>query len=130
AVVAVDAGRTLVELDVGNDRERYAALLAVLAERHAQLLQRLQIAARGIFELHADRHQAIADVEFGERRADIADGGDADGLRQAFGRDAEARGEIGARLDAQLGALQRGFRDHVGDGRNTLHLRRKFAGDV
>ena len=38
AVIAVDAGRALVELDVGDHRERHAALLAVLAERHAQLL--------------------------------------------------------------------------------------------
>ena len=30
AVVAVDAGRALVELDVGDDRERHAAALAAL----------------------------------------------------------------------------------------------------
>src|SRR6185437_1687995 len=45
-VVAVDAGRTLVEPDVGNHRERHAALLAVRAERHPQLLKRPQVAAR------------------------------------------------------------------------------------
>ena len=129
-VVAVDAGRALVELDVGNHRQRHAALFAVLAERHPQLVEQRDIAARGILELDADRHQPVAGVEFGERRTDVADGGDADGLRQAFGGDAEPGGEIGARLDAQLGPVQRGFGDDIGDQRNPLHLGREFAGDV
>ena len=89
-----------------------------------------KIAARGVLELDPDRHQPVAGVEFRQRRADVADGGDADGLRQAFGGDAEPGGEIGPRLDAQLGPVERGFRDHVGDQRNPLHLRRQFAGDV
>src|SRR5207248_244277 len=130
AVVSVDAGRALVELDVGNDRERHAAFLAVLAERHTQLLERLQLAARGVFELDADRHQPVAGIEFGERRTDVADGGDADGLRQAFGGDAEPCREIRPWPDAQFGPVERGFRNHVGDDRNPLHLRRQLAGDV
>ena len=36
-----------------------------------------------------------------------------------------ARGRI-----AQFGPVERGFRDHVGDDRNPLHLGRQFAGDV
>ena len=130
AVVAVDAGRALVELDVGDDRQRHAAAFAALAERHPQLLEHLQVAARAVLELDPDRHQPVAGVEFRQRRADVADGGDADGLRQALGRDAEPRGQIRARLDAKFGPVERGFRDHVGDDRNPLHLRRQFAGDV
>ena len=130
AVVAVDAGRALVELDVGDHRQRHAALFAVLAERHPQLVEHRQVAARGVLELDPDRHQPVAGVEFGQRRADVADGGDADGLRQAFGGDAEPGGEIGARLDPQFRPVERGFGDHVGDQRNPLHLGREFAGDV
>ena len=130
AVVAVDAGRALVELDVGDDRQRHAAAFAALAERHPQLLQHLQVAARAVLELDADRHLAVAGVEFRQRRADVADGGDADGLRQALGGDAEPRRQLGARPDSQFGPVERGFRDHVGDDRNPLHLRRQFAGDV
>ena len=129
-VVAVDAGRALVELDVGDDGQRHAALFAVLAERHPQLFEQREIAARGVLELDPDRHQPVAGVEFRQCRADVADGGDADGLRQAFGGDAEPRGEIRLRLDAQFGPVERGFRDHVGDQRNALHLGREFAGDV
>jgi len=119
AVVAVDAGRTLVELDVGDDGERHAAAFAALAERHAQLLQHLQIAAREVLELDTDRHLTVAASNLGERRADVADGGDADGLRQAFGGDAEARRKLGARTDPQFGPVERGFRDHVGDDRKS-----------
>jgi len=90
----------------------------------------LQIAARGVLELDTDRHLTVAGVEFGERRADVADGGDADGLRQAFGGDAEARRKLGARTDPQFGPVERGFRDHVGDDRNPLHLGREFARDI
>ncbi len=129
-VVTVDAGRALVELDVGDDRQRHAAALAALAERHPQLLQHLQVAARAVLELDADRHLAVAGVELGERRTDVADGGDADGLRQAFGGDAKPRRQFGPRPDPQLRPVERGFRDHVGDDRNPLHLGRKLVGDV
>jgi len=61
----------------------------VLAKWHPQLLGQWQVAAGGVFELDPDRHQPVAGVEFCERRADIADGGDAYRLRQALGGDAE-----------------------------------------
>ena len=109
AVVAVDAGRTLVELDVGDRPKRHAALLAVLAIGTRNCSSILQVAARAVLELNADRHQPVAGVELGQRRTDVADGGDADGLRQAFGGDAEPRRQIGARLDAQLGPVERRF---------------------
>ncbi len=46
---------------------------------------------------------------FASAGPDVADGGDADGLRQAFGGDAEPCREIGARLDAQLRTIERAF---------------------
>ena len=66
------------------------------------MLQRLQVAARGILELNPDRHLAATGIELGERRTDVADGRDPNGLRQALGGDAQPGGKIGAGLDAQL----------------------------
>src|SRR6185295_17045358 len=81
-------------------------------------------------ELDTDRHLTVAGIEFRQRRTDVADGGDTDRLRQALGGDAEPRREFGARPVPQFRPVEGGFRNHVGDDRNPLHLRRQFAGDV
>src|SRR4029077_789543 len=99
-------------------------------QRHPQLLEHLQVATRAVLELNADRYLPIAGVELGERRTDVADGGDTNGFRQAFRGDAEARGQIRPRLDTKLRPVERGFRDHIGDQRNALHLVGEFAGDI
>ncbi len=117
-------------MDVGDNRQRHAAAFAALAERHPQLLQHLQIAARIVLELDADRHLTVAGIEFRQGRTDVADGGDTDRLRQALGGDAETCREFGAGPDTQFRPVERGFRNHVGDDRNPLHLRRQLAGDV
>jgi hypothetical protein len=57
-------GRALIEPDVGDNGKRHAALFAVLTERHPQLIEDLQVAARGVLELDADRHQPVTGVEF------------------------------------------------------------------
>ena len=102
----------------------------MLAKWHPQLLEQWQVAAGGVFELDPDRHQPVAGVEFCERRADIADGGDAYRLRQALGGDAEPCCQIRPRLDTKFGPVERGLGNHIGDQRNSLHLGRQLAGDV
>ena len=65
---------------------------------------------------------------------DIADGGDADRLGQAFGRDAETDRQIHPRQDAKLGPAERRVGDHIGDERGHRrvlpHLACKLVGDV
>ena len=84
------------------------------------------VAARALLELHADRHLPVADVELGEIGADVADGGDAHGLRDGFRGDAELGRDVGDRHHAQLRAVELRRRHHVGEQRDALGL----AGEV
>ncbi len=127
AVVAVDGGRPLTELEIGNRRERNGG---ARGRRDLELLQELPAFARLLVELHADRHLAVADVELGEVGANVADGGDTDGLGDRLRGHAELRGELGLRIDAQLGAVQLGRRDDVGDHRNAPRLARQVRADL
>ncbi len=88
AVVAVDGGRALAELELGDGRQRHGG---ARGGRDLQLFDELAVLARLFVELHADRHLAVADVELGEVGADVADGGDAHGFGDGLGRDAELR---------------------------------------
>ena len=65
---------------------------------------------RLLVELHPDRDLAVADGELGEVGVDVADGGDAQRLRQRRRRNAELgrRCEIGN--DDHLGPVERGVR--------------------
>ena len=83
-----------------------------------------------LVELHADRHLAVADVELGEVGADVADGGDAHGLGDGLGGDAELGGDVGDRHHAQLGPVELGRRHDVGEQRNALGLAGQLGGDV
>ncbi len=99
AVEPADGDRALAELNVADRQQRHAA---AARGRHLQLLEHLAVGARALVEQHADRDQAVPGVELRQRLADVADGGDADRLRQAFGRDAEADSQVAARTNAQL----------------------------
>ena len=72
-----------------------------------QPFEYLPIGTRTRIELHADRHEPPAGVELGQRRTDVADRCDADRFGQALGRDAEPPGDVAARMDKQLGPVER-----------------------
>ena len=104
--LAVEAGNVdgpLAEVDRANGEQRHAA-----AERgrHTQLLEHLAIGARTFLQQDAHRDDAIAGVELGERLRHIADGGDADGFRQALGGDPQRNRQIETGIDPQLRSLQ------------------------
>ena len=81
AIIAVDAGRSLVEFDVGDCRKRHTA---AAAHRHPQLLDAFAgPRVRGL-ELNPDGDQSVAGVEFCQRGTDVADGCDPNRLRQGF----------------------------------------------
>ena len=92
--------------------------------------RRCAIGARLLVELHADRHLAVADVELGEVGGDVADGGDAHGLRDGLGGHAEVGGDLGLRDDAQLGPVELGRGDHVGEQRQALGLAGQLGRDL
>ena len=92
AIVAIDRGRPLSQLEARHGRERHGR-----ARRGGDLAGTpgsCSVAARALLELHADRHLPVADVELGEVGADVADGGDAHGLRDGLGRYAELGGNV------------------------------------
>ncbi len=119
AVIARDADGTFAEAYVGerDQGHPHAAL-----RRHAKLFENLPIRARLFVEQHADRDRPAAGFELCKRRADIADGRDPDGLRQALGRYAQTHGQIPARVDSQLRPIERGSRQDIGDHRKAPHL--------
>ena len=96
----------------------------------ADLLENLPIGARVFLEQDADRHDPVAGIELCERRADIADGGDADRLRQALGRYAQPHGQVPARIDPQLRPVERRRRDDIGNHREPPHLRGELGRHV
>ena len=127
AVVAVDRGRALAELDVGDRGERHRR--AVL-RRHLQDVDEAPVAAHALRQLNADRDLAVAGIELGEVRADIADRADAHGLGDHVGRDAEFGGERGLRPDADLGPVERRRRERRLERRDRRHLALQLRGRV
>jgi len=89
-VIAVDAGRALVELDVGDDGQRHAAFFAMLAggTRNCSSSAR---SPRAASRAGPGSHQPVRRRRISPAPGRRRDGGDADGLRQAFGGDAEPR---------------------------------------
>src|SRR5690606_2758161 len=77
----------------------------------------VEVFARHIGQLDADRDQPVVDVELGERGIQIADGGDAQRLGDGGGGDAKAGGLIGAGGDLHLGAGQGAFGGEAGQCR-------------
>ena len=82
--------------------------------------------ARRLVEFDADRDQAVAGVEFREIGVDVAEGGDADGLGERLGRDAEIGRHLTLRHDAQLGPFELRRRHRIFEDRDRAH----FAGDL
>ncbi len=127
AIVPRNRRRPLAELDVGDGEQRHRA---PAQRRHAQLLEHLLVGAAGFSDHHADGDETVADVELGEARTDIADSRDAHGRGERFGGDVQARRKRLARDDAELGTVERGGGDDIGDGWQPPHLVGELGGDV
>ena len=103
AIVANDAGRPLRRSWM-SARATSGTPPCRAGDGTRNLLEHLPVGARAFLEQDADRDGPIAGVELCQRRADIADGRDADRFRQALGRDAETHREVPARINAQFRA--------------------------
>jgi hypothetical protein len=106
AVVTIDAGRTLIKLDVGDRRERNAAA----AHRHLQLLKHPLVGPGAGFELNLNGDQAIARIELGKRRTDVTNSRHPDRFGQTLGRHAKTNGQVRSRADAKLWSIKRDVR--------------------
>ena len=127
AVVAVDGGRPLREFELRDGGERHGA---AGCRRHHQVFEKLAVAARAVGQLDADRHLAVADVEFGEVGADVADGGDADGFGNRLGRNAKVGRDIRPWIDTQFRPVEFGGRDDVEKRWDALGLARQLGADA
>jgi len=128
AVVAIDAGRALIELDIGDDRNGTPPRPPPRAPVIAPISASPRAAAS--FELDPDRHQPVAGVEPLQAR-----GRHRRWWRHGwFGPDSRwrrrPRRQVRARLNTQLRPVQRSFRDHIWRSAESASSGSPAGGDV
>ena len=114
AVVARDARRPGAQRDFGDAHQRHRSRLA----RHGQQPDALEVAARVVAQLHANRNLPAGEIQFREAVLDIARRRDARDGAERVGRDAELGGAIRQRTNDDLRLQQARAR---GDVANAGH---------
>ena len=104
AVQPVDGAGPLGDADVRDRAERHAGPEAVVTRSAAMRSMSCRTSSR---RLHPDGDQPVVDRDLGERRVDVADGGDAHRLCDLARSDAKPRGLLQPGHDLDLGTRHR-----------------------